>query len=521
MLILGIHLDPPYVLAALIQKNRKGVEIRALRASFLYEPDNVKQLYIASGEPKKARFFDAILPYFKGRVASGISAKDFLIRSIELKIANHRHIEEAIAFQSEATTHFNPKEIITIPLLQKKEKGITEALLFTAPRAALQNHLIELEKLEIDPDRVSVAPEALCQFVRWKFPHLADAFILDLGSHEWTCAWMEKGQLKKAHAISGGIESLLSALLEDRKKILLKKEIEGAAKQIDLLLLKPGLNPHLTQKLNELRQELSKVHFSFQRGAEKKAIVLTGRTNAFIHLSEFLFDSSESPLPLSLEEQKFAPALGLALAEANSHPLQFRREEFFPRKNWRWLGFYALSLLTASFLLSSTLFYLGRRSIQSRKEEMLNSLKPSLQKRKLPTEIGGVEEKIDRWISTVETNNKEYPYILQAPKVSEILSWLSSHPLLEEFKKEGDPIELKEIKYQLVKFPKIGSPKESYLAKVEIEFRFKNAMNARKFHEAIREGDDRVDPNLEITWDALHDGYRSSFFLKNRSPHAI
>lgn len=516
MLILGIHLDPPYVLGALIQKHRKGVEIRALRTSFLYEPDNVKQLYIASGEAKKAPLFGSV---FRGRVVSGLSAKDFLIRPIELKIAHSRHVEEAIAFQSEATTHFNPKEIVTIPLLQRKEKGSVEALLFTAPRNALQQHLIELEKLQVDPDKVSAVPEALCQFVRWKFPHLSDAFILDLGSHEWTCAWMEKGQLKKAHAISGGIEALLLALLEDRKKILIKKEIEGAAKQIDLLLLKPELNPHLTEKLNELRQELSKIRYSFQRGLEKKTIILTGRANAFIHLSEFLIDPAENILPLPPEEQKFAAPIGLALAEANSHALQFRQGDFFPRKNWKRLGVYALSLLTASSFLSGSLLYLGLHSIQSRKEEMLHSVQPSLQKRKL-SENGTVEERIDRWISAVETNNKEYSYILQAPKVAEVLSWISSHPLLEELKKEGDPIELKEIRYQLVKFPKIGSPKESYLAKVEIEFQFKSAMNARKFHEALREGDERVDPKLDITWDALHDGYRASFFLKNRGPHA-
>jgi hypothetical protein len=507
MFILGIHLDPPYVLGALIQKNREGIKIHALRSAFLYEPDNVKQLYIASERP------------FKGKIASGISAKDFLIRSLELKIANHRHIEEAIAFQAEATSHLNPKEILTVHRLRKNEKGNTEALLFTAPREALKQHLIKLEALQIDPDAVSAIPEALCQFARWKFPHLLDAFIIDLGSHEWTCAWMEKGQLKKAHVIAGGVEALLEALLEDRKKILLKKEIEGAAKQIDLLLLKSGLNPHLTEKLNEMRQELSKIHYSFQRGAEKKAILFTGRTNAFIHLSEFLIDASENPFSLSLEEQKFAPALGLALTQTNSHPLQFRQGEFFPQKNWRKLGLYALSLITFSLLGCGILFYFGSRSIQSRKKEMANSLKPSLQKGKFSSEGSNAEERIVRWISAVEASNKEYPYILQAPKAAEVLAWFSSHPLLEKFKNEGDPIELREIRYQLVQFPKIGSPKEPYLAKVEIEFQFKNATNGRKFHEALREGDNRVDPRLDVTWDVLHDGYRASFFLKNRSPY--
>ncbi len=514
MLILGIHLDPPYFRGALLQKTRKGIEIRALKTSFLYEPDNVKQLYI---DPKKERFLGSVLPYFKGRIATGLSAKDLLVRSMELKISNMRHIEEAIAFQSEAMSHFDPEEIITIPVLQKKDKEHTEALLFTVPREALRHHLLEMEKWEVDPDAVSAIPAALCEFARWKFPTLTDAFIIDLGSSEWTCAWMEKGQLKKAHAIPGGIESLLAKLLEDRKKIFLEKEIEGAARQIDLLLLKPELNPHLSAKLNELRQELSKVYHSFQRGTEKKAILFTGRTDAFIHLREFLIDASETQLPLTLEEQKFASPLGLALTQAHSHPLQFLREEFFPRKNWRKMGFYALTLITASLLLSGALLTLGLQSIRSRKLEMLGSL----QKKKISTDTSDVEERIDRWISAVETHNKEYPYLLQAPKAAEVLAWIASHPLLEELKKEGDPIELRELKYRLVKFPKIGSPKEPYQAKVELEFQFKSAMNARRFHEALLEGDSQVDPRLEITWDALNEGYRTSFFLKNRSPHVL
>lgn len=498
MLILGVHLDPPYIRAALIHKGRKGIEIRALKTSFLSEPGNVKQLYIAD---------------FKGRLISGLSAKDFLIRPMELKIANRKHIEEAIAFQSEATSHFDLKEVLTVPQLKKKDKETFEALLFTVPRAALRDHLAELEDLEIDPDAVSTVPTALCHFVRWKFPKLLDALIIDLGSSEWTCAWMEKGELKKTHAISGGIEALLAALLEDRKRILLKKEIEGAAKQIDLLLLKPGLNPNLTAKLNELRQELAKVQYSFQRGGEKRPIIFTGRTDAFIHLSEFLIDASENRLPLTLEEQRFAPSLGLALTQMNSQPLQFLHEEFFPRKNWRKMGLYAVSLLAAALLLSGALLYTSFRSIQARKMQMLHSLHLS--------EEGDAEEKIDRWISAIEKNNKEYPYILQAPKVTEVLSWLSAHPLLEELKREGDPIDVREIKYQLVKFPQIGATKDPYLAKVELEFRFKSAMNARKFHEALREGDPLVDSKLEIGWDALHEGYRTSFFLKNRRPHVF
>jgi len=488
MHILGIHIDSPHVRASLIRKKRQGIEILSLRSDFEAPYSNVKPLYIKD---------------FSGRIASGMSAKNSLIRPMELKAT--RHIEEAIAFQSEAVSHFKPEEILTVPLLKKKEKGITEALLFTVPRETLKTHLSELEQIDVDPDSVSTIPLALYSFIRWKFPKLQNAFIIDLGSAETSCVLMQNGELKKAHGISIGIESLLAAFLEDRKRVLLKKEIEGAAQQIDLLLLKPGLNPQLSQHLTALKQAIGKVHYSFCR-EEKFEVIFTGRTDAFIHLPEFLIDSDPSKWPLTMEEQKYAIPIGLAVEQTASKALQLRREEFFPKKNWGRMGRYALALLATSVLLSAALLGFGTRSSQQRKAEMLHSL-------------GISEQGIDNWVTAIEKNNKEYPYILQAPKVTEVFSWLSSHPLLQELKTEGDPIELKELRYQLVSFPQIDHSKDPYLAKVEIEFKCNSAMNARKFHETLRMGDEMVNPHLEITWDTLSEGYRTSFFLNNRSPY--
>ena len=86
-------------------------------------------------------------------------------------------------------------------------------------------------------------------------------------------------------------------------------------------------------------------------------------------------------------------------------------------------------------------------------------------------------------------------------------------------KKEQDPIEILSLRYQLLKFPKLDASQEPYQAKVEIEFKVKSPLNARKFHEALLKGDERVDPSLEVNWEALNDLYRVSFYLKNRSPH--
>ena len=249
--IFGVYLDFPYVRTSLVRKSRTGAEIVELKTFSFSDEPNVKPLYMKN---------------FKGRIATGLPTKKILIRPVEIKIAGGRYIEEAAAFQSEALSHFKPEEAITVSVMGKKEKDKAEGLLFTVPREGLKEHLEELARLEIDPDTVSTAPSGLSHFIRWKFPHIQDALIVDLGAHEITCVWLEKGRLKKSHAIPKGVEDLLMALHEDRKKILLKKEIEGSAKQIDLLLLKANLNPRLSAELTALRYELAKVSYSLSGG---------------------------------------------------------------------------------------------------------------------------------------------------------------------------------------------------------------------------------------------------------------
>lgn len=484
------------------------------------EEEPSETLYFSGRKEQISHHFRNVKPLyienFRGKVVSGLSPKDFLVRQIDVKIASQKHVEKAIAFQSEALSHFKREEVITVPVVGKKEKEKVEAFLFTVPRESLKSHFEELKKLEIDPDIVSTIPSALCHFIRWKFPKLSDAFIVDLGSSVVSCALLESGQLKKAHGIPTGMAELLCALYEDRKRILLKNEIEGAAKQIDLLLLKSHLNPNLFNELNALKQELAKIYYSFTRG-QPKPILFTGRTDAFIHLREFLSEFSNEDWPLSIEEQKSAISLGLCIEQTQKNPLQLRREEFFPEKNWARMGLIGLILIACSLMISGTLTGLGIHLSKRSKEQMLSAIQNPV-RQKLMSEAN-MEEQIDQWIHAIEKNNQEYPYINQSPKVAEVLSWISSHPLLTELKLEGDPIQIQEMRVRLIKFPTLRSEKEPYLTKVDLEFQFKSMMNARRFHEALREGDEFVNSNLEITWDVLQNGYRVSFFLKNRSPH--
>ncbi|MBI5272941.1 MAG: hypothetical protein HY861_03045 [Chlamydiia bacterium] len=511
----GLQIDKPFVRTALIRTGRRGFTICSLKSNLLSAPDDVKRLY--SGK-------------FRGRITSGLSAKDLLIRPMELKVTRGRHIEQALSFQLDSTTCLQPDDVITTPYAIKKGIGKTEALLCTATKEAIRSRLHELDKLQIQPDFISSACLGLIQYIRWRYPRLDEAFLIDLGSSECSCVLMCGGEFKKSYSLSMGIEALLSALWEDRKKLLLPKEVEGVARQIDLLQMRSHLNPHLWAELEGLQQELGRVIASFHRLSGKKPVLFTGYIDAFRNLPEFLSQNLKETAcldltlsPLDSEEVKYAVAIGLAIPPVSA-PLQLLQKEFFPKKIWRRAGYYALILYFSSILLGGGLCLIGKKILQERAEKAIQSVQPMLDHwdpELKPAIFSHDFDAVDRWIAEVEAHNKEYPYILQAPRLTDVLSWINETPLLLHFQKEGDPLEILQIRYQLVEFPKIQSPQAKYLAKVDLEFNMKNPTNARKFHEFLLQGDSLIDPARGIEWNLQNNGYKTSFFLKNHIPDMI
>lgn len=497
MQILSVQIDRPFLRAALIDKSKNKIEIRALKASPLSSPQDVKALYI---------------PSFQGEVVSALSGKDLFLRSTELKVGKSRHLEQLLSIQSEATSYFSPEEILHVFHVPKKGK---EALLISVAREKLKAHLEELEELEISPDRVSAWPFGLVQYIKWKLPTLTDAFLIDLGSSEWTCVWMAQGELKKSYTLERGVEDLLNAFWEDQKQFLLRKELDTIAKQTDLNRLKPPDLPLFYKKLSEMRQELAKVCFSFYRLAGKLPVIFTGRIDAFLNFRANLVEnfreviSAECNSSLPVEELKFAVCLGSVL----NHSPQLCQEEFFPKKHWKIAGKKALALLFSSLVLAASLFAFGIKIADQRKLHLLSSLKTalSLWDPTLKKDSRDPEVLLNQWSRAIHKENKEYPYIMQAPKVAEVLSWLTQ--LSPSF-----GIEIQQIHYQLCEFPHLGSSKEPYRTKLELEFQAQSPLDARKFHEFLLKGEKWVDGE-EISWETFNEGYRTSFFLKNKGPY--
>ena len=106
---------------------------------------------------------------------------------------------------------------------------------------------------------------------------------------------------------------------------------------------------------------------------------------------------------------------------------------------------------------------------------------------------------------------------MKAPFVSQFLSWLTHHPLVESFKLAKDPISFRNIHYQLVSMPRLESENDPYLAKVELEFEIASPLHARQFHQSLLSDENFIDTSQEVTWEVFDGSYKTTFYLKNHN----
>ena len=503
---LGLYLDPPYLSLGVVETRGKRVIIHSIKSLIPLTAENVKQLYIRE------------TPH---HVAVAIPT---LVRTLHLTVSSPKQIARILPFQVESISSLPSQDIAYTTLLHPAKSG-PEATIFLTSKEFLKKNLIDWSNYGLVPDLVCATFSALNNFSLHFIPTLSSLFIIDLGSQKWNCVWMENNKIKKGFTIEFGIENLLAALWEDVKKVLFSKEIEGVASQMNLLQFKPHSHPHLSKKLEEARNSLANVLYSFQKESGPKPVFFTGRIDAFMNFREYLLE----PIPdlslwqsedISLDAQKGAIAIGSALERKT----QFLTGEFTPRKTWEKTGIWSVLLMLFSITISISLILGSRKKLESEKETLASSFKEILlQSDKNLADslfVADLEKGLEEAAFAIQKYDKETPYILQTSNVTELLGWLSSHPLLQALQKSNDPIEIRDVKYQLISFPHIDAMQEKYRAKVELEFSSKSSMNARKFHEALLQGDEFVNEQEELTWDSSGDIYRTSFFLNNKGSHA-
>ncbi|HSW87255.1 MAG TPA: hypothetical protein VLG49_07150 [Rhabdochlamydiaceae bacterium] len=517
MRVFGFHIEGQTLKTATISGTKKGIVIENLQTHLLgnAEGENVKQVYI---------------PNSKFATVSGLDSCDVLFREIELSLNKKKKIIEALPFHIESVIPYSPEELILLPFLDGKT-GSSIPLL-AAKKSSLEEHLEKYRSFVADPDFVSSVPSALVRFATFFASEQSDLFLFHLGQSQSTYSFIFCNELKLSQSYSHGLQDFFNALSTDLPGKS-SEEIQELAKKIDLFCIDKQQFPTLSLFVNQFQKDLDRI-VSFLKKKNPSdhcpEFLFTGNLSAFLNLIPFLerhlgpschLADTYKEYDLS-HLQSYAIPIGLCLDAffQDQQSVQFRRGPFTPirlrKKRFKQAAAY-LMLCCALTALTwiSTHVLLDHKEIALREE-----LRTYLEAYGggIKTELGkeGLEQDIADWEKSLLKQKRPFPYCPSTPQVSDVLAWLSSHPNLN-VKGSGpgtEKIEIKQVHYSLVKYPKIGEAIDPYQAKVDLEFSSESPRLAREFHDALMAGDSMVNPQSEITWNVHQNTYRTSFFLK-------
>lgn len=458
MSVIGIDLDDKNVFISKVKKRGKNFYIEL----------------ISDGNK------NALCSLKDSKVVTSIDSQNVTIRRQFFNIKSKRALLKALSFQRESITILDPEQSIFVPLIENHGNGF-DVSFFVTLKESLVTHLEELKKNGIEPDVVSAAVQGLVNFstlIMKKNP----SFILHLGETKSICVALEDGKPINSYTLPYGVRNFVKI-----------------GEKIDLI-------QDTSLKLTNFRDEINKVFHSFsnKRGGE---LLITGGILELINLPHFLGPIlsdivSNIYVEPSGSYSKYAIAIGLALDYFRKKKVQFCINEFFPKKHFRnllrWFGCFVV----LTFSISAFLFGFINTEIKKKKEALKNQLLSALQLK----DSGNLQEDLEKGREKLSELNREFSYFFTAPKVSQFIDWLEKLPY---------NINIQDLKYKLVKYPKLSSvPKDKLLVKVELEFKA-DVEDAKKFHEFLLKKSGLVNKSKDVSWEVLEDGYITTFYLKN------
>ncbi len=509
MFWIGLYLDGSMVKWAKINRQKKKISIELLRTLPFSEENSFAFPQNALEE----------LPY---KIISGLDSSEVLLRNTQVKLQDQKKILKLLPFQIEPQLPCPSEDaIVSIQMSPGDAPKSSKISFYAAKKAALQHHIDALKEKKAEPDEVSCIPAALWRFTEYLFPELSNTLILHLGAKTSTLVGIMDNRPCFSHCFPVGSELFSTAL-----------DVEGKD-LTNLLDLSAEKQPALYQLTQHAKKELDRV-FTFFLKKQKEPwndIILTGNFSGFPLLKAFI--AQHLPDSIRLNEctcgesydattlEAYAIPIGLALdaLAVDGHSTRFRQGDFVaPAQKKRQIKLFS-SLALACTILASTTLLISSMYKDHKLKQFADIVQSSfsLQNKKIDS-----LEDLQKELSSLEVSltKEKVPYslMLPVPNVSELLAWLSSHPVLNMQipSEEAGDVDMKKVKYSLVKYPKISATALPYIAKVELEIEIPSRTLAKEFQESLQKDLSFVDTKKEISWQSKGTTYSISFFLKPR-----
>ncbi len=499
----------------------------------------------------------------KSLVVTGLHASEVLTRSLTIHLTKEKDIDQVLDFQAEPLLPYPLEEAIVDRTILSKGEDSTQLTITATRKEQIKKHLEKWHEIQQEPETISCLPIALASFSKHFSEEETPLYVLHIGESETTSLLVENGSLLHAQAYQSGVHELRMAYSEDTG--LTKQELDESFNSWDFEQTNEKTHPKLHQAINKLRIEITKQFFALAKhypGQEINNVLLSGSGCNLPSLPSSINLSLNKDLKLpnpvkgfSLTEKelvKFSAPIGYALTALpkEKNRVNFRQHEYTFPYPWKRLKKPVAIYLGLCIALSAALFFFGNAYVQTKedllKKDYLKILtvmkkpfkehedellkKNPFEKTFAKGETGDIKEmsqsNIRKRLQLLEKEIKETPDIFalypNTPRVSDVLAWLSNHPLVKDTTDPNSPkhrILLENFSYRMVKRPEQNKKKERYQVKVEIDFSTPTPRYAREFHDALLAPNEIVDPKGDVKWNSERGRYRASFFLKDKTAY--
>jgi len=466
-----------------------------------------------------------------GLVVSGLEGDKVLVRHIESPLKKQRALQKTLPFQLENLIPYSLEEIVVRPIYQIG-KDTTQATFFVASNLALETHVKSIEG--VDPSWVSCIPMALQRFAVFTGQQEEGYMVFHAGHRVTEIVSIYRGMVQHTISISVGIEHLEAAYKKDRPKEKDSERIHSM-RRLDLRRLTQKEYPYLTEMLQEFQREVDRT-FCFlihkQNKEQLKFLLFAGETETTFQLETWLKSSetfSFSVLPIKGHRgydadvvKTYAIPIGLALdaLKRDKKSIQFRQGEWVAKAVYEGIKKRVAKGACLCLVSAAALFLIGHLVYQKKQKVFLEKIEhftatyekeiPQLKKISF---LNTPKEKIQFLNRNIKVMKSDHRYFSPPPLVADVLAFLSEHPKLG--RQEGEKkMEINHLRYELIEYPSVEQPFQSYKVKVNMEFTSPESVWAREFHDAIIEDTTWVDSEEEVTWDRKQNAYTLSFILK-------
>ena len=468
---------------------------------------------------------------WEGVFVTGIEGDKVLVRHIESPLKKKRALEKTLPFQLENLIPFELDEVVVRPIYQiGKEK--TRATFFVTSKETLEKHVIQQEG--IDPAWVSCIPMALCRFAEFTKQDKEALIVFYVGKKTTEIVSIFQGTLKHNITLRIGLDDLEAAYKQDRMG---EKESERvhSMRLLNLQTLSQEQYPHLIRALEGFKREVDRA-FCFlhhkQELSELQFLLFAGETNETLQLEDWMIQwetFSYSVLPTQGHRgydpnmvKTYAVPIGLAFdaIKQDRKSIQFRQGQWIAPEVYTSIKSKIFKGVSLCLAAAAALYIVGHVIYTKKEKAFLEDIHQFVQtyQKDIPklekiARIPSTQEKIHFLNRNIKVMKSDFGYFTPPTLVSDVLAFLSEHSHLN--RQEGEKkMVIDQLKYELLDYPSVQKPFQSYQVKITVVFSSPESVWAREFHDAIVEDENWVDPDGEVTWKREKNVYTLSFILK-------